>query len=98
METQDLVQQRNQQPDRWIERLARFGLTAKGIVSVVIGYFFIQAARASDPSQARATEGALQTIQPQSYGVWLMGIVALGLVACGIHLGVQARYRRISPS
>jgi NADH:ubiquinone oxidoreductase subunit 5 (subunit L)/multisubunit Na+/H+ antiporter MnhA subunit len=83
--------------EKWSTRIARFGLTAKGGVSVIIGYFFIQAARTSDASEARTTEGALQTIQQQPYGGWLMGIVALGLIAYGIHLGVQARYRRISP-
>lgn len=84
--------------EKWSTRIARFGLTAKGVVSVIIGYFFIQAARASDPSQAQTTEGALQTLQQQPYGAWLMGIVALGLTAYGIHLEVQARYRRISPA
>lgn len=83
---------------KWSIRIGRFGLTAKGIVAVITGYFFIQAARAADPSQAKTTEGALQTLQQQPYGAWLMGIVALGLVAYGIHLEVQARYRRISPA
>jgi hypothetical protein len=81
----------------WSTRIARFGLTAKGVVSVIVGYFFIQAALSANPSQARTTEGALQAIQQGPYGAWLMGLVALGLVAYGIHLGVQARYRRISP-
>ncbi|RZM78713.1 DUF1206 domain-containing protein [Leptolyngbya iicbica] len=84
--------------EQWSTRIARFGLTSKGLVSVIIGYFFIQAARASDPSQAQTTEGALQTLQQQPYGAWLMGLVALGLIAYGIHLEVQARYRRISPA
>lgn len=83
--------------EKWTTRIARFGLSAKGIVSVITGYFFIQAAKASDPSQARTTEGALQSIQQQPYGAWLIGIVALGLLAYGIHLMIQARYRRISP-
>lgn len=84
--------------EKWSTRIGRFGLAAKGVVSVIIGYFFIQAARASDASQVRTTEGALQAIQQQPYGAWLMGLVALGLIAYGIHLGVQARYRRISPA
>jgi len=83
--------------EKWSTRIARFGLTAKGVVSVIIGYFFIQAAKAADPSQARTTEGALQAIQQQPFGAWLMGLVALGLIAYGIHLEFQARYRRISP-
>ncbi|MEO1068748.1 MAG: DUF1206 domain-containing protein [Cyanobacteria bacterium J06638_6] len=83
--------------EKWSTRIARFGLSAKGVVSVIIGYFFIQAARTSDPSQTKTTEGALQTLQQQPYGAWLMGIVALGLIAYGAHLIIQARYRRISP-
>jgi len=77
--------------EKWSTRIGRFGLTAKGVVLVIIGYFFIQAARASAPNQARTTEGALQTIQQQPYGAWLMGIVALGLIAYGIHLEVSRR-------
>lgn len=83
--------------EKWATRIGRFGLAAKGVVSVIVGYFFIQAARTYDASQAGTTEGALQSLQQQPYGAWLMGIVALGLVAYGIHLMVQARYRRISP-
>ncbi len=82
----------------WAIRIGRFGLISKGIVTVIIGYFFVQAARTADPSQAKTTEGALQAIQQQSYGAILMGIVALGLIAYGIHLLTQARYRRISPA
>lgn len=83
--------------EKWSTRIARFGLTAKGIVSVIIGYFIIQAAQSSDASEVRTTEGALRAIQQNPYGAWLMGLVALGLIAYGIHMGVQARYRRISP-
>jgi hypothetical protein len=83
--------------EKWSTRIGRFGMVAKGVVSVVIGYFFIQAALNSDPSQAKNTQGALQAIRQQPYGAWLMGLVALGLIAYGIHLIVQARYRRISP-
>ncbi|MEB3359531.1 MAG: DUF1206 domain-containing protein [Synechococcales bacterium] len=87
----------SQKEEKWAVRIGRFGLVARGVVSIIIGYFLIQAATASDPSQARTTEGALQTIQQQPFGAWLMGLVALGLIAYGIHLGVQARYRKISP-
>lgn len=81
----------------WAIRVGRFGLICKGIVSVIVGYFFAQAARSADASEARTTAGALQAIQQQPYGAVLMGIVAFGMFAYGIHLLVQARYRRISP-
>lgn len=84
--------------EAWAVRIGRFGLIAKGIVTTIVGYFFVQAARTADPSQAKTTEGALQAIQQQPFGAILMGIIALGLVAYGIHLITQARYRRISPA
>jgi hypothetical protein len=83
--------------EKWATRIGRFGLIPKGVVSVIVGYFFVQAARFTSPGQARTTEGALQTIQQQQAGAFLMGIVALGLVAYGLHMLFQARYRRISP-
>ncbi|EDX84826.1 conserved domain protein [Synechococcus sp. PCC 7335] len=81
----------------WVVRIGRFGLICKGIVSIVVSYFFAQAARSSDASEARTTAGALQAIQQQPFGAILMGIIAFGMLAYGIHLMVQARYRRISP-
>jgi hypothetical protein len=76
-------------------RLGRFGEAARGVVFVIIGFFLLEAARQSDPNQARGLDGVLQSLAQQPYGPWLLGIVALGLVAYGIHMGVQARYRRI---
>ncbi|MDB9524725.1 DUF1206 domain-containing protein [Oscillatoria sp. CS-180] len=83
--------------ENWATRIGRFGLISKGIVSLIIGYFFVQAARTANPDQAKTTEGALEALQQQPFGAFLMGIVALGLLAYGIHMIVQARYRRISP-
>ena len=87
----------SQTEQTWAVRIGRFGLICKGIVSTIVGYFFAQAARSADASEAKSTAGALQTIQQQPYGAVLMGIVAFGMLAYGIHLMVQARYRRISP-
>lgn len=81
--------------ETWATRLGRFGEAARGIVFIIIGFFLLQAARQSDASQVRGLDGALQALAQQPYGPWLLGIVALGLVAYGIHMGVQARYRRI---
>lgn len=84
--------------EKWAIRIGRFGLISKGIVSLLVGYFFVQAARSADPEKAKTTEGVLQAIQQQPLGGFLMGVIALGLIAYGIHMLVQARYRRISPA
>lgn len=79
----------------WITQIGRFGLIARGVVFMLVGHFLIQAAYYSDPSRAQLTEGALRTLDRQP-NPWLLGVVALGLVAYGIHMGVLARYRRIN--
>jgi len=81
--------------ETWATRIGRFGLGARGVVFCIIGFFLLQAARQSDASEVRGLDGALQSLAQQPYGPWLLGIVALGLVAYGIHMAVQARYIRI---
>ena len=82
---------------RWVVRSARAGLVARGVVMVVIGVLLLVAGWTSDPAEQQGLGGALRTLQEQPYGPWLMGIVALGLIAYGLYQLVQARYRRIGP-
>lgn len=80
---------------RTIKGISRFGMAARGIVFGVIGMLLIIAAYQYDPSEARGLGGALQTLREQPFGPWLLGAVALGLVAYGVYEFVLARYRRI---
>ncbi len=79
----------------WTERWGRFGIAARGIVFGVVGTFLIRAALEYDPQQARGLGGSLQTLAQQPLGPWLLGAVALGLVAYGLFMLSVARYRRI---
>ncbi|MBW4693875.1 MAG: DUF1206 domain-containing protein [Lyngbya sp. HA4199-MV5] len=79
----------------WTLRLGRLGLTARGVVFVVIGFFLLQAARQSNPKQVKGLSGALESLAQQPYGSWVLGLVAIGLIAYGLYYIVQARYRRI---
>ncbi|NEQ24981.1 MAG: DUF1206 domain-containing protein [Microcoleus sp. SIO2G3] len=89
------LQEMSPTEETWATRIGRFGLGARGVVFCIIGFFLLQAARQSDASQVRGLDGALQSLAQQPYGPWLLGIVALGLIAYGIHMAVQARYIRI---
>lgn len=82
---------------RLVRKVARVGLVSRGVVFLLIGGFLTYAAWTSDPSEARGLEGALETLGRQSYGPWLMGLVALGLAGYGILQIVKAWYRRIGP-
>lgn len=79
----------------WTKRVGRAGLAARGVVFGIIGGFLIQAALNANPEEARGLEGALDTLAVQPYGPYLLGLVALGLVAYGVYCWVLARYRRI---
>jgi len=44
MDTQEIIQNQHPQPAQWIERLARFGYAAKGVVYALVGILAFQAA------------------------------------------------------
>jgi hypothetical protein len=80
----------------WATRIGRVGLAARGVVFTLMGFFLVQAARTADPSQAKGLDGALQTLAAQPHGPWLLGLVALGLIAFGVYSVLCARWIRIT--
>jgi hypothetical protein len=82
----------------WSERLGRVGYAARGIVFLLIGWFTIQAALTVNPNQAVGFDGALLKLAQQPYGIFLLGIVALGLLCFGIYSMLCARWMRILPN
>ena len=81
--------------ERLATRTGQVGLASRGIAFLLVGWFLVQAGLRYDPSQARGLGGALETLASQPYGPWLLGIVALGLIAYGAYSFLQARYRKI---
>jgi hypothetical protein len=81
--------------ERWLVRLGRAGLTARGVVFAIIGGFLLSAAVRADPEQAMGLGEALATLEAQAYGPWLLAAVAIGLLLYGVHQLVKARLRRI---
>lgn len=75
--------------------IGRIGLTAKGVVFLLIGGFFITAAWQADSSEAGGLSEALRTLQEQPFGPWLLGLLALGLIAFGTYSIIEGVYRRI---
>jgi hypothetical protein len=78
--------------------LARAGTAARGVVFCIIGWLVIKSALQYDPSEAQGLQGALVTLREAAYGPYLLGLVALGLMAYGISQLVKARYRVIHAS
>ncbi len=81
--------------ERWAIAIGRLGYIARAIVFGIIGTFLIVAAVRVRPEEARGLGGALDILADQPQGPSLLGIVAAGLIAYGVFMFVQARYRRM---
>ena len=77
---------------KWIIRVSRLGLTARGVVFGIIGTSIIYAAVRHDPQEARGLEGALDVLISRP---WLLGALGIGLVCYAVYQWVKARYRII---
>ncbi len=77
---------------QWAVRVSRFGVAARGAVFLMVGWLVAQAALTRRAEQAGGTEDALRAFQSER-GPWVLGIVALGLVAYALYQFLNARYR-----
>jgi hypothetical protein len=80
---------------KWISRLGTIGHLARMVVFGLVGIFLVKAAIDFKPSKAVGLDGALAKIVHQSYGPYLLGIVAAGLIAFALYSLSDARYRKI---
>lgn len=78
-----------------VVKLGRFGMFARGVIFLIIGWFVVQAGIHHDPAQAQGFGGAFVFLLAQPFGRILLGIVALGLVALGLHSFACARWVRL---
>lgn len=76
-------------------RLGRFGMFARGVVFLVIGWFLVQAGMHHDAGQVQGFGGAFVFLLGQPFGRFVLGIVALGFVALGLHSFACARWIRL---
>ncbi|HLH25223.1 MAG TPA: DUF1206 domain-containing protein [Chloroflexota bacterium] len=82
----------------WVTRIGRAGYAAHGVTLGLIGGFVVVAAVQAQPDEARGLGGALAALAARPEGPGLLGLVAAGLVAYGLFMFVQARYRDVTVS
>jgi hypothetical protein len=75
--------------------LGRFGMAARGVAFLLIGWFLIQAGIHHNASDAHGYSGTFTFLLAQPFGRWLVGIIALGFVALGLHSFACARWVRL---
>jgi hypothetical protein len=84
--------------ERWVIYAGRIGTAARALAIGVAGAFLDLAAYQSDPSETRGLGAALETVQHQPLGSYMLGIIAAGLLIYGAFMFAIARYRRIEPA
>ena len=75
--------------------IGRFGTSARGVVFAVVGSLIVLAGYQSNPSQPIGMDAALATLLHQPYGIWLLGVVAAGLIAFGFYSMLSALWFRL---
>jgi len=75
--------------------IGRFGTVARGVVLAVVGGLISFGAYRANPSQPIGMDAALATLLHQPYGIWLLGIVAVGLIAFGFYSMLSAIWFRL---
>jgi hypothetical protein len=75
-----------------VKQLGQIGYVAKGVALAVLGGLFVWAGATYDADDAGGLDTALRTLLDASAGPWLLGTVAVGIVAFGIYCFAWARY------
>jgi hypothetical protein len=79
---------------RAIVVLGIVGTVARGFVFAVAGALVVEAAVSYDPKKSTGLDGALRTLADRAYGPWLLGALAIGLIAFGLYGLASARYTK----
>jgi hypothetical protein len=77
--------------NKWIERTARVGLAARGLVYVLIGILALQIAFVDRAEQADQ-QGAFQTLAQNGFGKAILWLVILGFVGYGLWQASEAAW------
>ena len=78
--------------DTWATRAGRLGHGARAVVYALIAWFLARAALADDENRAGGLGKALETLQEQPWGTWMLVAAGVGLVCYGAYCFVVARY------
>jgi hypothetical protein len=75
--------------------LGVFGHLARAVVFGLMGYGLVKAAVSYDADEAIGLDGALAQLSQASYGPWLLGLVAVGLIGFAAYSVADARFRKV---
>lgn len=77
-----------------VTRLGMVGTIARGIVFAMAGVLVVIAAVTYDPQKSTGLDGALRTFAQAPAGPWLLGALAIGLIAFGVYGFAMSRWAK----
>lgn len=89
-----LKQMKDEKKRKLIKNTAYLGMSSRGVIFFIIGYFALRAAFTANTSQIKTTMEAFSFLEDSSHGAWLLGIIAAGLIAYAIYMFLMAKYRQ----
>ena len=81
---------------RVINWLGVFSFTARALILILMGYFFISAAFYYNPNEAAGIDRALAVLAQRNYGKIILFVTAAGLICHGVLSLYEAKFRRVS--
>jgi hypothetical protein len=76
-------------------KIGRFGVGARAVILITLGFFLTRAAMHHDPREARGTRESIVDLLGVFEGRWVLVVIALGLAAYAVDQALHARCRRI---
>ncbi len=82
---------------RRVTPLARVGHVARGLAYLPLAVLVVLAGWRARTADVTSFGAALEAVERQTAGEWIVGLIALGFVAFGAFSFIEARFRRIRP-
>jgi len=76
-----------------LNALGAYGYLSRGFLFVFVGLYVLDAAWRFDPHYTNGIGMALRTMQGWPGGLWLLGVIAAGLISYGLFQILKERYR-----
>lgn len=76
-----------------IKNAAYIGMGSRAIIFLIIGYFATKGAIMANPAHIKNTADAFKYIETSTYGSFLLGMVAIGLLGYAAYMFLSAKYR-----
>lgn len=84
--------------EKWLCRVCKFGLVARGFIFLIVGWLFMKAAFHERSAEAGGVVDAWRFLAESPFGITLVGVVGLGLIAFAVYGMTEAAYRELKPA